>query len=309
MRKGQAISPDESLEHLADAVELNELNLEVVLPVDKDIILHRMRFHYLDWGTSGKTPIVFLHGGGLSAHTWDIVCLAFRRHYHCLALDQRGHGDSEWSPEMEYSREAQTWDLECFVDELGLEKLILVGMSMGGLNSLAFAGKHSDRLHALVIVDVGPDLHVEGAKQINDFTRSTTELPTVEAFVERAKVFNPLRDPALLRRSLLHNLRQLPDGRWTWKYDQRHRATWDLENMITEHAVLWKDVPNINCPALVVRGEHSKVFFDEDAKKLVDALPDARWVRIANAGHTVQGDNPKDLITALRDFFDKRIST
>jgi len=307
MNKPQTITPGESLQHLADAVKRNNLDLEIVLPEDKDIILHRMRFHYLDWGANGKTPIVFLHGGGLNAHTWDIVCLAFRNDYHCLSLDQRGHGDSEWSPEMEYSREAQAWDLECFVDELGIDKFILVGMSMGGLNSFTYAGKQSARLHGLVIVDVGPDLHIEGAKQITDFTRNAMELPTVEAFVERAMAFNPLRDPALLRRSLLHNLRQLPDGRWTWKYDQRHRATWDLEQMKEEQAVLWKDVPNINCPTLVVRGEHSKVFFDKDAEKLTGALPDGRWIRIANAGHTVQGDNPSDLIDALRDFFDTKI--
>ena len=71
-----------------------------------------MRFHYLDWGIKGLPPVVFLHGGGLNAHTWDIVCAALRRERHCLALDQRGHGESEWSPEMDYATESHAGDLE-----------------------------------------------------------------------------------------------------------------------------------------------------------------------------------------------------
>lgn len=303
MNHQNVYTAEEEFEHLQDAVARNGLDLQVVLPENKDTILHRMRFHYLDWNAHRKTPMVLLHGGALTAHTWDVVSLAFRPEYHCLALDQRGHGDSEWSPEMEYSRSAQVWDLECFVAEMGIDKFILVGMSMGGLNSLQYAGKHSDRLWGLVIVDVGPDLHIEGARKITDFTSQFTELPSIEAFVERAMKFNPRRDPALLRRSLVNNLRQLPDGRWTWKYDQRHRVTWDLEQMKQEQAELWKDIPHIGCPTLIVRGAQSQVLFDEDAARLADALPNGRWVRIENAGHTVQGDNPKDLIGAMRNFF------
>jgi pimeloyl-ACP methyl ester carboxylesterase len=207
---------------------------------------------------------------------------------------------------MDYALDTQVGDIEAFVNYLGKEKLILVGMSMGGINSIRYASLHSSRLLGLVIVDVGPDLHVEGAEKITKFTREESELDSVEEFVERAMAFNPRRNPALLKRSLMHNLRQTPEGRWTWKYDKRHRAKWDLQKLKEQHAKLWDDVPNIKCPTLVARGDHSDVFLDEDAEKIVGVLPDARWVRIANAGHTIQGDNPRDLVAEMRGFFEER---
>src|SRR5437879_5868735 len=103
---------------------------EVVLPDEHHLLLRRMRFHYLDWGTSGLLPVLFLHGGGLNAHTWDLVCAALRRERHCLALDQRGHGESEWSPQMDYAIESHVGDLDAFVHALGLERFVLVGMSL-----------------------------------------------------------------------------------------------------------------------------------------------------------------------------------
>lgn len=292
---------------------------EIVVPEDKQIILREMRFHYLDWGDNGRTPILFLHGGGLNAHTWDAVCLSLRKDYYCLALDQRGHGDSEWSPVMDYSRETQVGDIEALVDSLGLDRFILVGMSLGGMNSLGYAALHSDRLRALAIVDVGPDIRVKGVASIHDFTAAPAELDSLEEFVQRAVTFNPLRDPRLLRRSLLYNVRPTPNGKLTWKYDRRHRVPWtkstegdhqpSLGRAVTLHKdkmtnhELWEAVPSINCPTLVVQGEKSDVFYEEDADKLSQALPDGRWVQVPGAGHTVQGDNPRDLVAELRKFF------
>lgn len=306
MTLDKVLTHEEQLEHMQNAIDKNRLDLKAMLPDDKDVILNRMRFHYLDWGNPHLPPMVFMHGGSLTAHTWDICCLAFREEFHCLALDQRGHGDSEWSPEMDYRREAFVADLEALAGHLELDKFILVGMSLGGLNSLAYAGKHSDRLRGLVIVDVGPRLHIDAAKKITDFTRDALELPSVEAFVERAMKFNPQRDPELLRRSLLYNLRQNPDGTWSWKYDQRHRVTWNLEQMKVEQAELWNSVPLITCPTLVVRGDRSRVLLDEDAEELASRLPDGQWALVENAGHTVQGDNPRGLIEAMRRFFEER---
>ncbi len=231
-----------------------------------------MRFRYLDWGSPGNRPILFLHGGGLTSHTWDLVCLALREDYHCLALDQRGHGDSEWSPEMDYSLDAHRGDLEAFVDRLGLEGLVLVGMSMGGANAMAYAGRPGARVSALVLVDVGPEVRLEGARRIRQFTMAVTEFESVEHVVEQALAFNPRRDPRLLRR----------------------------------REALWAAVPEIVCPTLVVRGGQSDVFLDEDAEKLARSLRQGEWVRVEGAGHTVQGDNPGDLVAAIRRFLERR---
>lgn len=299
-----SLSADEFHAHLELSAATAGIRLpEVVLPDARHLLLRSMRFHYLDWGTPGLPPVVFLHGGGLNAHTWDLVCLALRRERHCVALDQRGHGDSEWSPEMDYSIESHTGDLGAFVDALGLDRFVLVGMSLGGANALAWAGQHSRRLAGLVLVDVGPETRADGVRKIAAFTSESTPLDSVDHFVERALAFNPRRNRELLRRSLLHNLRPMPDGRFMWKYDQRHRGkVADPAAYARRRELLWSAVDGVECPTLVVRGAQSDVFHDEDAERLSTRLREGRWVRIEGAGHTVQGDNPADLLVALRSF-------
>ena len=249
--------------------------------------------------------MLFLHGGGLNVHTWDLVCASLKTERRCLALDQRGHGDSEWSPVMDYATESHAADLDAFVDRLGLDRFVLVGMSLGGANALAWAGTHSRRLAGLVLVDVGPETRAAGRAKIQAFTSEATPLDSVEGFVNRALAFNPRRDATLLRRSLLHNLRQMPDGKWMWKYDQRHRGRIDPAANERRRELLWSAVSGVKCPTLVVRGAESDVFHDEDAEKLSRALPDGRWVKIEKAGHTVQGDNPAGLLVPLRAFLNE----
>jgi pimeloyl-ACP methyl ester carboxylesterase len=299
-----SLGPEEFRAHLELSAATAGVSLpDLALPAAHHVLLGRMRFHYLDWGTRGRPPVLFLHGGGLNAHTWDIVCAALKPERHCLALDQRGHGESEWSPEMDYATESHAADLGAFVDALGLDRFVLVGMSLGGVNALAWAGQHSRRLAGLVVIDVGPEVRTEGVRKIAAFTSEATPLDSVEQYVERALSFNPRRNRELLRRSLLHNLRRMPDGRWMWKYDQRHRGRApDPAAYARRRELLWRAVDGVECPTLVVRGGQSDVFHDEDAEQLAGRLRHGRWVRIEGAGHTVQGDNPAGLLIALREF-------
>src|SRR5579872_55828 len=298
-----SLSPEEYRDHLATtAVRAGFQFGEVVLPESREFQLGRMRFHYLDWGNKHLPTIVFLHGGALNAHTWDLCCLALRDEYHCVALDQRGHGDSDWAHDSDYSIGAALADTTGLVDHLGLDKFILVGMSLGAINSLAFAISHPERLSHLVIIDAGPEMRRPGSSRIRDFVNAVQETVTVEAIIEKALEFNPRRDPKILRRSLMHNLRQQPDGTWRWKYDTRRFQRLDMEAHQAERARLADGLARIACPALVVRGGESDVFHAEDAERLAARLPHGRQVTIARAGHTVQGDNPKDLVAELRRF-------
>lgn len=298
------IDTAEQIEHLKLAAQVAGLDgNEIVLPEDREMTVGNMRLHYLDWGTAGRPRIIFLHGGALNAHTWDLVCLTMRSDYHCMALDQRGHGDSGWADD--YTIEGHLQDITGFIDQLGMDRFVLVGQSMGGMNSIAYAGRNPHRLTALVIVDVGPELKIDGTRKIGDFVRQgSPDGESLEAIIERAMEFNPRRHPTLLRRSLMHNLRKLPNGKWTWKWDPgRMRASHhDIKEHLDGMRRLWHDVEKIACPTLVMRGANSDVFSDENAQKLAENLTNGRWERVDNAGHTIQGDNPRAMVGLLREF-------
>src|SRR6266852_9425518 len=144
------LSADEYHDHLkTTAVRAGFSFDEVVLPSENTVLIDKLRFRYLDWGNEGLRPILFLHGGALTAHTWDLCCLALRDEFHCIALDQRGHGDSDWAPDADYSIGAHREDVRGFADKMGLDRFVLVGMSMGAINALAFAGNYAEELSAL----------------------------------------------------------------------------------------------------------------------------------------------------------------
>ncbi|MGH8013996.1 MAG: alpha/beta fold hydrolase [Candidatus Binataceae bacterium] len=300
------LNTSEQLEHLKLSADYAGLKIpQFILPESRQTIIGRMRFHYLDWGNRERQSLLFLHGGGLNAHTWDLVCLMLRDDYHCLALDQRGHGDSEWEPTADYRFDSQVRDIEGFVSELSLSRPLIIGHSMGGFAAMGYAVKHAKSMAGLVLVDVAPELNLEGAVRIREFINQDRELESVEAFIERALKFNPRRNRELLRRSLLYNLRQLPNGKWTWKHDPNRIGT-NFEHDRVERAKLISNATaRITCPTLVMRGEHSNVLTDESARAFAESLPAGSWVRIADAGHTIQGDNPRALLSALRPFLQK----
>ena len=297
------LSAEEYHDHLkTTAVRAGFAFGDVILPSEHDVSVGRLRFRYLDWGTKGLRPILFLHGGALTAHTWDLCCLALRDEFHCVALDQRGHGDTDWAPDADYSIGAQREDIRGFADRLGFDRFVLVGQSMGAINGLAFAVTHPERLSALVMIDAGPEVRRRGSSRIREFVNGGAKPETLEEIIERALAFNPRRDRQILRRSLMHNLRRQPDGSWSWKYDRRRFQRLDHDTHLAERRRLADDLANVTCPALVVRGAESDVFHQDDAEHLAKNFPDGRQVTIAQAGHTVQGDNPKDLVAALREF-------
>src|SRR5271170_5348883 len=305
--KGTATAMTLSLEEYHDHLKTTAVRAgfsfdDVVLPNEHDVSVGQLRFRYLDWGTKGLRPILFLHGGALTAHTWDLCCLAMRDQYHCMALDQRGHGDSDWAPDADYSLAAQREDVKGFTNAIGFDDFVLVGMSMGAINALSYAIAYSETLSALVLIDAGPNIRRPGSSRIRDFVNGGAEPASLEAIIERALAFNPRRDPLILRRSLMHNLRQQDDGNWTWKYDRQRFQGMGGDQHAAERRALADGLANITCPTLVVRGAESDVFHAEDAERLAAGLPDGRYITIPKAGHTVQGDNPKDLVAALREF-------
>src|SRR5439155_4880314 len=244
---------------LIEAARSFDLEFEDISPPrDGFLDASGLRMHYLDWGQEGKPKLLFLHGGGLTAHTWDFTCLQLRHDYHCYALDQRGHGDTEG--EMSGGDPyAQRDDIRGAVVALGLDQFVLIGMSMGGQNTTIYAGSHARTLRGAVIIDVGPEGRELGSREIGNFIGARPAFASLEEAVEAAHQFNPVRPKEHLKYSLLHNLREDADGKWRWKYDRGPRPEFDLEKFraqrkgLTEK--LWAEVANITCPVLLVHGE------------------------------------------------------
>ena len=153
----------------------------------RNIVLRQLRFHFLEWGAPDAPPIVLLHGGHQSAHSWDLVSLHLAQHFRVLALDQRGHGDSEWTRDVTYSNHEMSLDAEAFIAALGLRRPVLMGHSMGGRNSMLLTRRDPSLLRALVIVDVGPELSDRGRAVIAGFVRDNEEFDDLEHFVRNVQ--------------------------------------------------------------------------------------------------------------------------
>jgi pimeloyl-ACP methyl ester carboxylesterase len=288
------------IDHLSRVAQIAGLDIQIEAPRHHHVVLNERRFHFVEWGTPGNPPLLFLHGGNQSARTWDIVCLALANRFHCIALDQRGHGDSEWSYEGHYAPEHHCKDIKALAAHLDWDRFSLIGMSMGGLNAISYAAERSDHLSALVCVDVGPFVQMNRAKALVSFVESNTEPQSFDNLVRAALAHNPRRKEELMRHSLTHTTRELSDGSWTWKADRREKL--DLIEMQKRLDKLADDCRHIICPTLVVRGEQSPTFSPDDAERFVSLLANGRHVTVPKAGHTIQGDNPKGLIEELEKF-------
>lgn len=272
----------------------------VAPPQTGHVTVQGMRLRYLDWGGADAPPLVLLHGGGQSAHTWDACCLALAGRYRCIAIDQRGHGDSDWADT--YAIGAHVQDIAGVIDALCLRAPIVAGMSMGGINGLAYAARHPGRLRALVCIDVGPEVQPEPVQAMFDGLADYRYFSSPEDAAAQLSRRGARRPQPLLQETLRRNLRRLEDGRWTWKYDPRTIEGLSARSIHAARQPLWHELHRIACPTLVVRGADSAIFAPEDADKLTRNLPHATSITVPRAGHSVQTDNPLGLARAIAAF-------
>jgi pimeloyl-ACP methyl ester carboxylesterase len=272
---------------------------------DNFIQANGLRFHYLSWGEPSRPPILMLHGGGQTAHTWQRVANRLADRYYLIAADLRGHGDTQWSPDGEYGYLHNRDDVAGMAEALRLDGYVLVGMSMGGITAMNYAVAHHRDLRGLVVVDVSPAVEEAGAQRIMAFLNSKREFADLDEAVAHARAFAPRRSAENLRQTLPANLRELPDGRLAWKWDPAlfNRQNGRHEERRLNQARLWEEVRRISCPTLVVHGRESDILTRENGEALARAVAHGRYVGIDGAGHTVQGDNPHSLSEALERFF------
>ena len=273
--------------------------------LDRSISVNGIDLHYVEWGDAGAPPIVLLHGITGHARTWDRLASELVSRWRVIALDQRGHGDSGVAADGDYRVGPMADDLGAFVERLGLGRFTLLGLSMGGRVALAYAGAHAERIERLVIVDIGPDIHLAGLERIRAMMAAAPErIESESQALELIRRANPLYDDAELRHRVAHGLRRAPDGALTWKYDKALRDMMRTGGR-RDSVDLWAPLPRITCPTLVVRGAVSDILSSEIAKRMLEALPDGRLVEIAGAGHTIPGDQPEAFAQAVRTFIEE----
>ena len=274
-------------------------------PQDREVEANGLRLHYLDWGGDALPLLLCIHGYAQNAHSWDFTALALRDRYRVLALDLRGHGDSQWAPDGDYSQQAYLADVQAFVEAVAPGPLVVVGLSLGGSIAYSYAATHPDRVRTLVVVDTGPETTGPGRGRIRRFVRQPDVLDSFEAFVARTRRYNSRRPEWQVRGSLRHSLRELPDGRWTWKYDPVLRSR-RRPGPPQDPAARWSLWAQVRCPTLLVRGAASDLLDAAVAQRMVDELPNSRLVEVPNAGHLVPGDNPIAFEQTLAAFLQEQ---
>jgi pimeloyl-ACP methyl ester carboxylesterase len=298
---------------------------EYGLPYDRPPAVRRVfadvargrRLSALAWQDEDP-ELVLLHGGAQNAHTWDTVAMALGRPL--LAIDLPGHGHSDGPgprTDGQLDTHGNAADVAAAIRALAPTAKAVIGMSLGGLTAIELSAAAPDLVRKLVLVDVLPGLKVRRSQHIGDFVNGPASFASLDELLERTMAFNPSRSRSALRRGILHNAEQQPDGTWVWRW-ARHRgpaaAAAEATPLApsnpsapagdgTRYAGLWAPLSAITAPVLLVRGlRPDSVLDDDDERELRRRLPSAQVIHVTAAGHSVQGDAPLELAAIIEGF-------
>ena len=280
---------------------------EWALPYDGPPVVDRLhvtvapgrQLSALRWGAT-PPEVVLLHGGAQNAHTFDTVALALRRSL--LAIDLPGHGHSDAAPGGMGDVAGHARDVVAALAALGVDRVPLVGMSLGGLVALATAARAPALVERLGMIDVTPGLTKEKSGHITAFVNGPRSFESLDELVARTVAHNPTRSESSLRRGVLHNALQLDDGTWVWRH-QRFDPPEDAQPL--DAPALWDELSAVQVPLLLVRAMGPGSVIDgQDEAEFLRRQPSARVVHVADSGHSVQGDQPLVLADVLAAFLD-----
>ena len=259
--------------------------------------------------------LVLLHGGSQNAHTWDTVAMALRRPL--VAIDLPGHGHSDGPGDHSGGQldvHGNAADVAAAIRQLAPAAKAVIGMSLGGLTAIALSAEAPELVRKIVLVDVLPGLKAQRAQHITDFVSGPASFASLDELLERTARFNPSRSRSSLRRGILHNAEQQPDGTWVWRW-ARHRGPAGPPGPApgapaparpavgTRYGWLWDALSSITVPLLLARGMRpDSVLDDEDERELLRRLPSAQVIHVGEAGHSLQGDAPLKLAAIIEDF-------
>ena len=256
------------------------------------------------WGDSEAPPVVLLHGGGQTRHAWGGTAETLAREgWHAISVDLRGHGESGWSPDGDYSVDAFVRDVRAWI--VGFrERPVLVGASLGGISALLAEGEAESSLcAALVLVDIAARIEREGAMRIIAFMQARPDgFANLEEAAEAIATYLPNRRRPRDPSGLARNLRQGPDGRWRWHWDPGFLAPGRGPRPGEEPLRLERAARALRVPTLLVRGRLSDLLSESGAQHFLSLVPHARFVDVRDAGHMVAGDRNDRFTEAVVDF-------
>jgi pimeloyl-ACP methyl ester carboxylesterase len=300
-------------------VEYDEFGLfgenaaEYGLPFDRPPAVRRVfaevaggrRLSALAW--QDRDPeLVLLHGGAQNAHTWDTVAMVLDRPL--VAIDLPGHGHSDGPGDRRegpLDARGNAIDVAAAIRQLAPAAQAVVGMSLGGLTTIALAAEAPELVRKVVLVDVLPGIKAQRARHITDFVDGPASFASLDELLERTARYNPERSRSSLRRGILHNAEQQPDGTWVWRWARHRRpaAASPAAAGGTRFGELWEALSSVAVPLLLARGlRPDSVLDDDDERELLRRLPSAHVVHVAEAGHSLQGDTPLELAAIIVNF-------
>lgn len=283
-------------------------------PISNSFISQRLRLHYVDWGNPDAPPLILQHGGRDHCRSWDWVAEQFRHDWHVLAPDLRGHGDSAWSPDGDYSTHTFIYDFAQFVHQLGYDKVTIVGHSLGGSISSRFTGLYPEKVDKLVSIEgLGPSPEFVEERERRGYPsvmrewidsrrkaagRLPRRYPSIEAAYARMKEENSYLTDEQARHLTIHGISRNEDGTFSWKFDNYLNVWPPIEAPQSEIHKLWTA---ITCPVLLLYGKDSWATSPGGDGRL-EYFRNPTLIEYENAGHWLHHDQFERFVADVKAF-------
>ena len=271
------------------------------MPSVKTAKVNGLELGYYEWGNPGNPVLICLHSHTNTAVSWREFAEFASTKYHVFAIDQRGHGNSDWAKDG-YARDRFVEDLSEFIKDNNFEKITLVGCSMGGWHSILYAVDNPDLVQRIVMVDIAPEPSQE-RMEAPPAPPPPMEFPTLEHGFQWLRSGNELASDSRLLEDTKARLRQTDSGSWTWKADLEGFDN-PLPDMADDSLIsrYWSAIEAIRCPILEIRGVESNLVSDSTIEKMKHLGKEVSSVDVNRAGHVVMVDQPEVFIEAIKVF-------
>ncbi len=260
------------------------------------------------WGDPNDPPVVLAHGGGQTRHAWGETAKRLsQKGWYAITIDQRGHGESSWSKNGDYTITDYAGDLQK-LSQLLKQKPVLVGASLGGLAGIMAEGTSDTQyLSALILVDVTPSIERKGVDKVLGFMGQNVEegFASLEEAADVIAKYLPHRKRPKNLDGLSKNLRLDDDGRYRWHWDPKFMDNRKMPQSVSAENPMVDASKTLTIPTLLVRGKLSELVSEESAKQFKELVPHSDFVDVSDAGHMIAGDKNDVFTDAILQFMEK----